>query len=493
MARWRRIVAQLRSLLANKHADDDLAREVASHLALLADDFERHGMPPEDARLAARRAYGSVEQAKQAHRDERAPLWAQNALQDLRYGARTLSRSPGFTITAVLTLALGMGANTAIFSLINAVLLRSLPVENPNQLYFVRYSGDAGVGLAPPYPYFEQVQAQTKSFSGVAAFNGPGDLKVRMNGNIEPAYGARVSGDFFGVLGLQSAAGRLLTPADQKLSPAAAVISYDYWQKRFGGEPNAVGTTFEMDARQFTIVGVMQRGFKGMKPGAESDYVLPMTTMLLGPHDGAGIGVDYLIVEKLCVLGSARNSPAVIVEQSAKKAELALLAQDLNLHEFAKLAREHLYALFKLGQVVLDLRAQERLHPAVGELSLEFIDSPGGIAEELREGCAYAGLRPRAFQQDAVEDFDLEEPVGLLFKEPSSLIYRGLYDWIVVAGERNLRAIRFEEILIDMEAGAEGFERRFEALHCVFLFRVVQALVIHAGDVQHHAKVAAFG
>jgi hypothetical protein len=119
----------------------------------------------------------------------------------------------------------------------------------------------------------------------VAAFNEPGDLRVRINGNIEQAYGARVSGDFFDVLGLQPAAGRLLTSADQKLSPAVAVISYDYWQKRFGGESGAVGTMFEMAATQFTIVGVMPRGFKGMRPGAESDYVLPMTTMLLGPHD----------------------------------------------------------------------------------------------------------------------------------------------------------------------------------------------------------------
>lgn len=113
-----------------------------------------------------------------------------------------------------------------------------------------------------------------------------------MNGNIERAYGARVSGDFFSVLGLRPVAGRLLTAEDQKLSPAAAVISYDYWQKRFGGEPSVVGTTFEMDATPFTIVGVMPRGFKGMRPGAESDYVLPMTTMLLGPHDGAGMLAD---------------------------------------------------------------------------------------------------------------------------------------------------------------------------------------------------------
>ena len=202
--------------------------------------------------------------------------WVDNLHQDLRYALRTLRGNPGFTAVVVLTLAIAIGANTAIVSLLQTVLLRELPVMNPQELVFIRTAGDRGLGGAPPYPYFERIRNEGSSSSGMAAFAAD-ELRVEVEGSVEQVFGQVASGNYFQVLGVTAAAGRLMTTGDERLDPPVAVMSYGYWQRRFGGASSAIGRTLTFRDRAFTIVGVTPPGFHGLEPGRQVDVTLPIT------------------------------------------------------------------------------------------------------------------------------------------------------------------------------------------------------------------------
>jgi predicted permease len=266
MAHWRRIIAKLGGLISNNRAEEDLAREVASHLTLLADDFERRGMSPEEARLAARRVYGGVEQVKQAHRDERSLLWIEQTMQDLRYGLRTLSKSPGFTITAVLTLALGIGACTAIFSLVNAVLIRSLPYGDPERLVYL-FSPNPSLKIpaeviCPSYGDFYDLKREAKSYADMSNFE-QAQFGVTQQGTTQRIGGARVDEDFFSTLQSMPELGRTFVGEDNLPSHAkVAVISHSLWVSMFGARPDALNRSIRLDSANYQIVGVMPPEFE---------------------------------------------------------------------------------------------------------------------------------------------------------------------------------------------------------------------------------------
>src|ERR1017187_90780 len=199
---------------------------------------------------------------------------------------------------------------------------------------------------------------------------------------------------------------------------------------------------------------------------------------------GLDVRIDDLVVEKLGMLRPTGHAPIVVVKKSAKKAELTLLIQNFDLHEVSKLANECLHLTFESREVAFNLRPKQSLHAAVRELGLQFADGAGRIAEETSQCRTNSGLRPSAFKQDAIEHFDFVKAVALNGR---------LYDRVLIAGEWNLRTVGLEQVLIDMEARAKRFQRRLEPLHCIFLIAVVKAPVIHAGDAQDHAQVAAFG
>ena len=224
----------------------------------------------------------------------------QTLLQDLRYGLRMLAKSPGFTAIAVLTLALGIGANTAIFSLIDAVMLRSLPVANQSQLFVLRWSarkepkihgymtsGDCATDLrfeAPnpsgcsfSEPMFREV-ARQNVFSGVAAFSNAGRLNLTGNGPASVINGQLANGDFFRALGVKASLGRVFEPSDDSPSAApVAVLNYGYWQSAFGGARDVIGRSIQLNGVAFTIVGVAEKRFAGITPGNDFDIWLPLS------------------------------------------------------------------------------------------------------------------------------------------------------------------------------------------------------------------------
>ncbi len=261
-------------------AEADLARSLASHLALLEDDFQRRGMTSEEARRAARHALGGVEQTKEIHRDARSFPWLDDARRDLHYAVRTLRKTPGFAAVVVLTLALGIGANTAIFSLMDALLLRSLPVRDPQrlvELMMVLRSGDVWESFS--YPLVRALADQRDVFSGLCGF-GEATLNVGPADGVERTTGAWVSGGFYETLGLQPAAGRLLTEDDDRRGATpAAVISDDYWRRKFARDPDAIGRSLLIERMPVAIVGVSPPGFTGANVGEAADITLALSVL----------------------------------------------------------------------------------------------------------------------------------------------------------------------------------------------------------------------
>jgi hypothetical protein len=202
------------------------------------------------------------------------------------------------------------------------------------------------------------------------------------------------------------------------------------------------------------------------------------------------IRIDDLIVKKLRRPRPAGDLPFIEIQQSPKEAELSLLVENLDLHKVRELPGERLDALLKSRKIGLYLSPQQGLHIVVRELRPKFANRPSGIAKETRKRRANAGLRPRSFKDDAVENFDLVKVVPLGFKELSPLVNGGFHNGVLIRSERNLWSVVFEEILVNVEAGAKSLQRGLQAFDGVLLLRVVKALIVHAGDGQQHPKIA---
>jgi len=277
----RRFVRRLVNVCRPERAEPDLAREIDAHLALLEDEFQRRGLAPEDARLAARRAFGGVEQAKELQRDARSFRWLNDARQDVRYALRLLRRAPGFTAVAVLTLALGIGANSAVFTVVHAVLIRPLPYPQPDRLVgILQQHTSFGPDFAtwPDYTEWRDKSVSLESLGGAWS------RVYNLTGIDEPERlaGAAVTPTLFTTLGVAPHLGTF--NPDGTGDPRTVVLSHRLWQRRFGRATDVIGRTISLNGVSHTIVGVMPPGFAW--PEAAELWVpfVPETGMTRGYH-----------------------------------------------------------------------------------------------------------------------------------------------------------------------------------------------------------------
>jgi predicted permease len=271
-----------------------LEQQIADHLA--------SGMSPGEARRRARLEFGGIDQVKEECRDVGAARFVETLIQDLRFALRQLRRSPALAVVVVLSLALGIGANTAIFSLMDAVMLKNLPVKNPQQLVFLQWAtptpqfppdpvlsslhGDmfptqtgGMTSTSFSYPAFQEFGARNHVFSSLFGFQSAGRLNVMIRGHASLASGDMVTGDYFAGLGVSPVAGRTITDADEKPgAPLVAVVSYGFWQRQFGASLSALGKTITLNSVPFTLVGVAPPEFFGLQPGTKLDIWVPIST-----------------------------------------------------------------------------------------------------------------------------------------------------------------------------------------------------------------------
>src|SRR5579864_7511934 len=259
----RRFHAQIKNLFRSRSAEREMAREIEAHLALLQESFEARGLSRDEAELAARRAYGGVEQAKELHREARSVIWLEQLVKDIRYGARNLLRTPGFTAVAGLTLALGIGANTAIFSVVNAVLLRPLAYKDPERLVTLLHYGTGPVATANYIDWRDQSHAFVAM--GAADYWAPNLTGTEASDRNPPEhlYGLKVTQNMLPLLGVEPLLGRLFAVGEDQVGAEHEVIlSYRLWQRRFHGDANVLGKPITLDGEGYTVVGVMPSGFQ---------------------------------------------------------------------------------------------------------------------------------------------------------------------------------------------------------------------------------------
>ena len=327
---FRNLKSGLQSLFQKQRVDRELDEELQSYLEASAAHKQQSGIDPKAARRAARAEIGSRGSVKHQVWSSRWESTLDNLFADLRLGIRALAKSPGFTLVALLSLALGIGANTAIFTLLNAILLRPLPVESPQQLVLFGDGHASGSTASLPngswrlfsYPFFREFLQKQQSFSGIAAVN---SIQFNQHASIEGSAYERahvdlVSGSYFSVLGIAPFLGRTISEEDNKAAGAGpvAVASYGWFQRHFNGDPAALGKVIHIQSHDYTLVGVARPGFFGVTIGQSTDLWIPLSMEKeLSPGWN---GLDNKFFQSLYLIG--RLKPGVTMQQAGSATNL---------------------------------------------------------------------------------------------------------------------------------------------------------------------------
>jgi putative ABC transport system permease protein len=313
----------LHRLFARRQMEHDLDKELRFHFESLVADKARSGIPESEARRLTRIEFGGIEQIKEECRESRGTMWVESIMQDLRYALRLLVHSPGFTITCVLILAVGIGATTAIFSLVNSVLLQPLPFPHSNRLLWVSQQDHSVPGVVPEslsYPDYFDWRAQNHTLEGIASYTGS-TATLTLNGESQRFDIQTVSSNFFQVLRSSPILGRDFSWEDEKPGNRVVMLSYQFWQSQYGVEPGIVGKSITMNGHSYTVAGVMPKAFE-----FPIENPSPVLWKSIGDEaEGKNPATQQRGFDTLGVI--ARLRTGVTVEQA--KADLSVIASNL--------------------------------------------------------------------------------------------------------------------------------------------------------------------